>query len=136
MAYATVADMIARYGEEPMIQLTDRTGDGVIDAAVLEQKLADASALVDGYLAGRYPVPLSPVPGILVGYACDIARYNLYPDAELTQEHPVRLRYKDAIQFLTLVGQGRLNLGAAPEPASQNTVEMVTTDRRRHGIGL
>lgn len=114
MAYATLADLVARFGEEQLVQLTDRLAAGVIDEAVLDQAIADASALIDGYLAGRYPVPLSPAPAILVGYACDLARYNLFPDANLADDHAVRIRHRDAIRFLELVGQGRLSLGMTP----------------------
>lgn len=112
--YATLADMIARFGEEPMIQLTDRLGNGVIDETVIAQAINDASALVDGYLSGRYPVPLSPAPAILVGYTCDLARYNLFPDANLDDVNTVRIRQRDAIRFLEQVGQGKISLGMAP----------------------
>ncbi|MFA7269838.1 MAG: DUF1320 domain-containing protein [Sterolibacterium sp.] len=112
--YATLADMIARFGEEQMVQLTDRLGNGVIDETVIAQAIADASALVDGYLSGRYPVPLSPAPAILVGYACDLARYNLFPDANLDDSNTVRIRQRDAIRFLEQVGHGKLSLGMTP----------------------
>lgn len=133
MAYAALTDMQSRFGEDELVQLTDRHGDGMIDPVALEQALIDASAVIDGYLAGRYPVPLAPVPPILVGYACDLARLRLYKDAP--PEIVVR-RGDEAIKFLALVGQGKINLGAAPEPASDNTVQVATLDRRRHGIGL
>lgn len=112
--YATLADMISRFGEEQLVQLTDRLSNGVIDEAVINQAISDASALVDGYLSGRYPVPLSPAPAILVGYACDLARYNLFPDANLDDSNTVRIRQRDAIRFLELVGQGKLSLGKTP----------------------
>ncbi|MDZ7655606.1 MAG: DUF1320 domain-containing protein [Sulfurimicrobium sp.] len=112
--YATIVDMIARFGEEQLVQLTDRLGSGVLDETVIDQAIADASALVDGYLSGRYPVPLSPAPAILVGYACDLARYNLFPDANLDDVNTVRIRQRDAIRFLEQVGQGKLSLGMTP----------------------
>lgn len=37
MAYATVADMIARFGELEVLQLTDRNQEGVIDKAVAKR---------------------------------------------------------------------------------------------------
>lgn len=122
MAYATLTDMVSRFGEEQMVQLTDRSGSGVIDATVMDRAIGDACAVVDGYLAGRYPVPLVPAPAILVGYACDLARYNLFPDANLDDVNTVRIRQRDAIKFLELVGQGKLSLGLQPEPTSDNTV--------------
>ena len=41
MAYATVADMIARFGELEVLQLTDRNQEGVIDKAVAKTALDD-----------------------------------------------------------------------------------------------
>ncbi len=79
MTYATVQDLIDRYGEREMIQLTDidepRT-DAVVSARA-QRALDDAAAEVDGYLAGLYALPLSPVPGTLRRVAIDIARYHL-----------------------------------------------------------
>lgn len=114
MAYATLNDMIARFGEEQLVQLTDRNDSGLIDTGIIDQAIADACALIDGYLSGRYPAPLSPTPAILVGYACDLARYNLFPDANLDDVNTVRVRQKDAIRFLEMVGQGKLSLGMTP----------------------
>jgi phage gp36-like protein len=115
MPYATTADLVARFGESELIQLTDRLGDGVLDAAVVSQALADADAVINGFLAGRYTLPLSPVPAILVGYACDLARERLYKDAA---PEIVIKRADDARKFLALAGQGKISLGAQPEPAS------------------
>lgn len=122
MAYATLTDLVSRFGEEQLVQLTDRNGSGLIDQNVVDQAIADAGALIDGYLSGRYPVPLSPAPAILVGYACDLARYNLFPDANLEDVNTVRIRQRDAIKFLELVGQGKLSLGLQPEPTGDNGV--------------
>ena len=133
MPYALLADMAARYGETELVQLTDRMGDGVVDAALVDQALLDAGAVIDGYLAGRYTLPLASVPAILVGYACDLARARLYTDAA---PEIVLKRESDALKFLALAAQGKINLGASPEPASDNGVQIATVERRRHGIGL
>lgn len=118
MTYSVEADLVNRFGEQEIIQLTDRNNLGAIDTAVLGQALADADAEIDGYIGGRYTLPLAAVPQILTGYACDIARYRLYDDDAPEQ---VRLRYQDAVKFLALVGQGKIGLGlvdGAPLPAS------------------
>lgn len=134
MSYASQADMVLRFGEAELIQLTDHAGIGALDAEVLAQALADAAAVIDGYLAGRYSVPLSTLPPILVGYACDMARARLYREAA---SELILQRAADAVRFLTLVGQGKISLGAAPPDAvSDNVVQVVSVDRRRFGIGL
>lgn len=116
MTYATQQNLLDRYGEQELIELTDRANLGVIDAAVLAQALADADAEINGYLAGRYALPLATTPVVLVRAACDIARFNLHKDAapELVQK-----RRDDAVKFLALVGQGKIGLGldAAAETA-------------------
>lgn len=108
MAYATSQDMIDRFEEREIIQLTDRHDTGSIDSTVLAKALADADAEIDGYLMGRYVLPLASVPIVLTRYACDIARYFLY-DNHATEQ--VAKRYDDARKFLAAVGKGDLSLG-------------------------
>lgn len=107
--YATRADMVRRFGEEQMILLTDHDADlGVIDSAVLDQALADASADIDGYLGGRYGLPLPTVPSILVRICCDIARYHLYDDSA---PETVTERHKGAVRYLEKLAAGTISLG-------------------------
>ncbi len=127
--YATQQDLINRYGEDELLRLTDRTGAGVVDAAVVEQALSDAAAQVDGYLAGRYRLPLATVPKVLTFLACDLARYSLY--ADVAPEH-VTKRRDDAAKFLAAVGRGELSLGVSDQgetAAPADGAEMVTDGR-------
>ncbi len=108
MTYATQADMVSRFDDKEIEQLTDRANVGVINTTVLANKLADADAEINGYLQGRYALPLTSVPDVLKRLACDIARYHLY-DNRVTEA--VRERYKDAIAYLKLVATGTVQLG-------------------------
>ncbi|MBP6543227.1 MAG: DUF1320 family protein, partial [Piscinibacter sp.] len=53
MTYATQADMVARFGETEIVQLTDRVNmpPVAVDAAVLGLALESADAEIDGSLA-------------------------------------------------------------------------------------
>lgn len=135
MPYATLANLVERFGELELTQLTDAATPGLIDEAVVDRALADASALVDGYLGGRYTLPLVAVPPVLTGAVCDLARARLYKDV---MPEVVKQRHEDALKYLTLLGQGKLTLGLVPEPASTNTAALLVADgeRRRDGIGL
>lgn len=117
MPYATLPDMIARYGEREIIQLTDcenpRT-DAVVEA-VLNQALSDAAAEADGYLAVRHTLPLPSTPPVLVRIVCDIARYRLY-DEKASEE--VRNRYTDAIKWLLALSRGAASLGLPADVTS------------------
>lgn len=108
MTYASQQNLIDRFGEDELIQLTDRENLGAIDAAVVARALADADAEINGYLSTRYTLPLSPVPAVLEKLACDIARYQLFENA-VTEI--VKQRYENAIRFLKDVAAGKVTLG-------------------------
>ena len=109
--YATRDMMVERFGEDELTELTDRDGSaGAIVDEVLNTALADATADIDGYLGGRYPLPLAVVPKMLNRHACDLARYYLY-DNRLDKDHPAARRYAAAIRLLEQVAAGRVQLG-------------------------
>jgi phage gp36-like protein len=131
--YATRDDMIKRFGEEEIILLTDQDANaGVIDDGVLNQALADASAEVDGYLGGRYTLPLPSAPAVLVRICCDIARYLLH------DEHaPERIekRYDDSVKFLKSLAKGEIGLGIPDEgdASPSNNTAQISSDGRVFG---
>lgn len=108
MGYATQADLIVRFGEPELVQLSDRVGAGVPDAAIVARALEDAAAEIEGYLAARYALPLLNVPGSLVRIACDIARFRLFGDQASAE---VRTRYEDARRVLESIARGTVSLG-------------------------
>lgn len=126
MSYAIRQDLIDRFGQQELLQLLDRDGDGIEDSGLLTRVLADADAEIDSYLSGRYTLPLSPVPARLPALACDIARYRLYA-TQATDE--VRNRYQDAIKFLTLVAKGEVELGTNTPVATGGSPKSDAPDR-------
>ncbi len=114
--YATLADLTARFGEQEIIQLTDRANPpaGTADQAVADKALADADAEIDVYVGAKYALPLPSVPDVLRRLCCDIARYRLYED-RATDE--VRMRYEDALGLLDRIARGVVSLGIAEPPA-------------------
>ena len=129
MTYATQQHMIDRFGQAEVIELTDRASLGAIDATVLARALEDADAEINGYLATRYTLPLSPVPLTLTRLAADMARYYLYDDQV---PDVVRARYQDAIKFLRHVADGVVSLGpdaAHAMPAEASGPSFTAPDR-------
>lgn len=112
--YATRDDMVRQFGETECIALSDRDFTGEINDDVLNGGLERATATIDSYLAGRYPVPWTDTPGILTGKCCDIARYEL-TGAETQNTEEIRQRYEDAIRYLERVADGRITLGRLPD---------------------
>jgi phage gp36-like protein len=115
VSYITQQELTRRFGEDEVIQLTDRARTGAVDTDVLDQAIDDAGAEIDGYLAGRYRLPLDPVPRALVPLAANIVRYRLYDDAAPDE---VRSRYEDAVKFLTALAKGQFSLGQPVEEES------------------
>ncbi|HGF7190631.1 TPA: gp436 family protein [Vibrio cholerae] len=119
--YCTQADLESRFGADELADLT------LGDTAKIVQAIEDATALINGYIAGRCQLPLPTVPAVLVSLCADIARYRLY-DEVLDAEHQAARRYQSAIKYLENVGTGRLSLGV-PEhqaPCSNNTAEFTS----------
>ena len=107
MSYCTQQNLIDRFGELELIQLTDRVGAGVINTTVLNQAISDADAEINAYLIA-YPLPLTVVPAHLVRLASDIARYHLYGNQMLDA---VSERYKSALRYLEQVAKGVISIG-------------------------
>jgi len=80
----------------------------------IEDAVSQAESIIDGYLARRgYPLPLTPVPELVTGWARDIARYLLHKDrAGKDDGDPIVRAYRDALKFLELTATGRFSLGA------------------------
>ena len=101
--YATEANLVARFGQEIQeLKLMHASASPAIQDAI-----QDATEEINGYIGGRYALPLPNVPSNLERMACDIARYRLYFQ-QPTEE--VRQRYDDAISFLKLVANNKAHL--------------------------
>lgn len=116
MAYATAQDMIDRFGERPLAEVTTDVGD-TPDTAKLDLALSDASNLIDGYLQARYALPLNAVPAQLQLHACNIAFYQLLAARPTGDIEDVRKRYDDALAYLLKVSMGKISLGLAEDQA-------------------
>ena len=75
----------------------------MVQAGVAQKALDDAAAEIEGYLVGRYALPLSPVPAILRVHACTIAHYRLLGSAV---DDATREDYKAVRQYLERVADG------------------------------
>ncbi|MBS4699365.1 gp436 family protein [Aeromonas media] len=126
--YASVSDLVARFGEAELLRLA-MTPAGELDSAAITIALQDTGALIDGYLAGRYPLPLAHVPAALVPICADIARHRLYGEQAPEQ---IAKRNEAALAFLKSVGEGKLALGLTADGEqveSQNLAQLQSDGR-------
>jgi phage gp36-like protein len=131
VTYATLAQLTDRYGEEMLVRLTDRAAlpTHAIDETVVNRALADADALIDGYLQGRYVLPLVATPPLLTDIALAITIWKLHvykPDEKIEAD------YKAAEKQLAQIASGTIRLSVAGvEPADEGGGGAVVTDRER-----
>lgn len=126
MTYATRDDMIRMFGEQHLTELTDFTTPraGEINDLVLIGRLTDASAWIDGFLSGRYPLPITNATALatLNVHCCNVARYFLMTTQADEQAKDL---YKAAESFLTKVAAGTVSLippADTPAPAGVGSV--------------
>jgi phage gp36-like protein len=132
VTYATLAQLIDRVGEPMLIDLTDRdeVSTGAVVLAVVDRALADTDALIDGYLAAKYALPLASTPPILADVAGAIALWKLHLT---TPEDKVKVDYDAAMRSLREISQGMIRLPDAEglEPGSSGASGVIVTDRER-----
>jgi phage gp36-like protein len=134
MTYATQADLVTRFGEVEIIQLSDDANAGAIDAAVVAIVLADVDRAIDGYLLTRYTLPLTEVPDILNSIACDLAHYRLATrNGGSRASDTLKDRNSDAMRQLRDIASGKFTLGltqTGAKVASSETTRSAPADRQ------
>jgi len=131
VTYCTLAQLTDRYGEPMLIDLTDRDDPptGAVVTEVVDRALADTDALIDGYLAGRYALPLAETPALVTDVAQAIAIYQLHRSVasdKVTADH------NGALATLRAIAKGDVRLSVAgAEPSASDSGKVVTNDPAR-----
>lgn len=155
--YASVVALLARYSVDEIAQRADTSLPPLVDGELLRlaadgvdlsdytaeereaaaaalarvvQVLQDADNTINGYLSGRYQVPVTQAAETLERIAGELARFYLYEDG--APEH-VEKRHDNAMAFLRDVSTGKVQLGVAADGATAPVAvsagaEMVSTD--------
>lgn len=117
--YATVADMIARFGETQIIRLSrpeDRTAE-TVDEDKVNIALTDATGVINGYVRGRYLVPIAVPPEEIIRATCILARYDLAQGEHTDPSEEMGKGRKDIITWLENIAKELVHLdlpSAAP----------------------
>lgn len=117
MPYATSQDVIDSLGTREAAAISERSGSGVPNVAVLTAALARAEDEVNAYVGRRYALPLltaagaaAATPLILKRLVIDITRYR-QTGTEVMETEAIRNRFKDAIKVLEQIADGKVSLG-------------------------
>ena len=146
MGYATLDDLKSAMSEQSLLDLSQDNPDlDELDLTVIDRALTDASELIDGYLRGRYILPITPTPSILRQLCVDIARYKLHLRRPEGGELPANISdsYKNALNILKAIPKGEFSLGdiqtqaSTPEPGPSRVMApaRIFTDELLAGYG-
>lgn len=111
MDYCTIEDIETHVSTSTLIQLTSDYEQDEVDRVVAEEAIIYSSTLIDGYLRGRYTLPLDARFPLLRIVAIDLSVYRLY-SRRMRDDMPevVEANYKNAIKILQDIQKGAISL--------------------------
>jgi len=130
MTYCTIEDIEKQTSSPTLVQLTCDDGQEVINRVIADEAILYSSTLIDGYLRGRYSLPLDTHFPLLRILAIDLSIYRLY-SRRMRNEMPevIETAYKNAILTLRDIQKGIITLQSENdsfETASFNAQEYKT----------
>ena len=113
MEYCTIEDIETQTSTPTLIQLTSDDGQEAVNRVVALEAVLYSSTLIDGYLRGRYSLPLNTHFPLLRILAVDLSIYRLYA-RRMRNEMPevIEAAYKNAISTLRDIQKGVISLQA------------------------
>lgn len=121
--YCTQHDIEKQVTTPTLIQLTSDDSQNAVDETVTFEAILYSSTLIDGYLRGKYTLPLDTQFPLLRIIAIDLSIYRLYsrrlqadmPDSILEQ-------YKESIKTLEKIQKGIIALKITTDSQSESSV--------------
>ena len=109
--YCTIEDIETHTSTPTLIQLTSDDGQEVVDRVVAQEAILYSSTIIDGYLRGRYSLPLNTHFPLLRILAIDLSIHRLYT-RRMRDEMPevIENNYKNAISTLKDIQKGVISL--------------------------
>lgn len=133
MPYATLEDMVTRFGETEMIRISAPDSGPLPDAPDEESvtfALTDATATIESYLRPRYQLPIANPTSDLIRAACHLARYDLASGGGREPSDTMRKNRDEAIGWLKMLSDGRASLEGAAQIVASPSSTARTQDRQ------
>lgn len=135
-AYIIMATLVAEVPPQFITQALDDDGDGVADAGLFDQIVANAQAEVDGILGQRYTVPFAnPIPAIVVDATTKLVAEKLYSRRGTEAEkNPWAKKASEVRALLKSIAKGEVPLtpaAAREKPSVSAIVEPARTTSAR-----
>lgn len=123
-----------------MIRLSrpeDRTAE-TVDEVKINTALTDATGVIDGYVRGRYLVPIATPPKEIVRAACILARYDLAQGEATDPSEEMAKSRKDVVTWLENIAKELIHLdvpAAAPAGAAVGSGPRMSDRERIMSLG-
>jgi phage gp36-like protein len=129
MSYCSLSDIEKkRIPTDLLIQLTDEENLNTINEDTVNGCIDDAQVLFEGYVRGRYPLPLNPVPDLAASIVADLAAYGLFCLCPLfDMPKSIQERRDTALNLMARIQDGKMPLyepATAPSGTGGNAVHV------------
>lgn len=119
--YASLEELEASFSTRTLVQLSNDDATATKpNNAILTQALTIATERIDLSLRARYVLPLTKPCTLLNAYCLSLARYWLYNRRLEKMPESVKDAYKDTLNELSQIAQGKLHLGLKEVSAGQD----------------
>lgn len=111
MDYCTIEDIQTQTSLPTLIQLTSDDGQETVNRDVALEAIIFSTSIINGYLRGRYTLPLNTSFPLLRVLAMDLSIYRLYA-RRMQNDMPevIDTAYKNAIATLKDIQKGVISL--------------------------
>ncbi len=106
-------------GQNRLIEALDDASAGVLDMGLLTRLMQAASSAVDGFLQGRYIIPLSPVPSLASEAALVFTLEKIFNRRKqgVDEKNPYEARASEMRKRLKAVSDRKESIDAQEWPA-------------------
>jgi len=129
MGYCAISDIVAAVTPDDLIELTnDAAGGSTVDNDKITDAISYVDNMIDGFLRGRYSLPLGSTPDELKYIAIDYVVYRLYCRRMYIQiPESILTKYKNVLKTLEAIQKGNFKLD--PSIASEYSDSVLKTDK-------
>jgi phage gp36-like protein len=128
--YISEGDLDEYIEERTLIQLTDDSNSGNVNTGIVEECIAGAEDEVDGYLAGRYTVPITgTVPGNIKGACVVLACRRLYVRRGRIPDSFTAV-VEDVMELLKNIATGKIPVDVTEAASPKDEVSVTYQERK------
>jgi len=132
--YCTLYDIKQQVPENTLIEITDDVQANEINTVIIDEAILYSETLIEGYLRGRYTLPLTTIPVLIKIISSDLTVFRLY-SRRFQADMPASIddKYKNSIKLLEQIQKRIISLGievpASPPERGEYMTNKTLSDR-------